>query len=493
MFRRFLFFGLLLKGTVLSIQAQNYQALHGSSYAGSLGVANNPASIVHVPYKWDLTPVALQAKYSTNAILVKNYSLTSSPANAEISMVTGKSERFLLMNQDSRLLNTRIRLNQSSAIAFGATIRSYLSVKTTAYDWQVPMNSVRSFMAANFSNSPLAAEIRTQAWAEIFGTYAKTILDRENGILNAGITLKVNRGLGAAFLNSSGLYLGPGQVHGENGYLLNRGELDLGYSSNLDILDSAGSSAQKRKRLLQKTWSALSLSLGAEYIIPAGDDDDLYGYDLKIGVSLLDLGYNKFQYSPNSLRAVFNKGNISDSLLEATFGELNSAGAIPDSVTVVAGSLQNLSGHFKMYLPARLVLNADKRISGHFFLNAELVLPLTPVLGQKKLYVRDMNLLAVTPRFETRAFGIYLPVTYNNRNQLWVGGAVKAGPLLAGIHNFSNIFAKDKMQNGGAYLALTIRPFSKNEKEKEGRNNSNGERGRKGKKAGRYGCPANVL
>ena len=30
--------------------SQNYQAVHGSSYAGSLGVTNNPASIVHVPY-----------------------------------------------------------------------------------------------------------------------------------------------------------------------------------------------------------------------------------------------------------------------------------------------------------------------------------------------------------------------------------------------------------------------------------------------------------
>ncbi|MBC7423753.1 MAG: hypothetical protein H7334_09900, partial [Ferruginibacter sp.] len=38
------------------LAAQNYHAINGSSYAGSLGVGNNPASIVHVPYAWDVTP-----------------------------------------------------------------------------------------------------------------------------------------------------------------------------------------------------------------------------------------------------------------------------------------------------------------------------------------------------------------------------------------------------------------------------------------------------
>ena len=57
------------------VTAQNYQAIHGSSYAGSLGPSNNPSSIVHVPYSWDITPIAVQLKQTTNAITVKNFSL----------------------------------------------------------------------------------------------------------------------------------------------------------------------------------------------------------------------------------------------------------------------------------------------------------------------------------------------------------------------------------------------------------------------------------
>jgi hypothetical protein len=160
------------------------------------------------------------------------------------------------------------------------------------------------------------------------------------------------------------------------------------------------------------------MNLGAEYIIPSATEEDFYGYDLKIGVSLLDLGFNKFQYSSNSRTAVMNKGDISDSLIEATFKNLGAVDELPDSVAAIAGSISSMPGYFNIYQPARLVLNADKRITGNFFLNAELTLQLAPLLGDSKLFTRDMNLAALTPRFETRMFGFYLPATLNTNMQV---------------------------------------------------------------------------
>jgi hypothetical protein len=57
--------------------------------------------------------------------------------------------------------------------------------------------------------------------------------------------------------------------------------------------------------------------------------------------------------------------------------------------------------------------------------------------------------------------GAYFPVLLNSRKQLWVGGAFKAGPILIGTHNLANLFSKNKTQSGGFYLALTIRPGKK--------------------------------
>jgi Family of unknown function (DUF5723) len=470
---------------------QNYQAVHGSSYAGSLGVTNNPASIVHVPYSWDLTLFSVQAKHSSNAVVINNLSLLSSSANTRVDAVQGSNKYFLMANQDLRILNGRIRLNEESAIAFGAAIRSGQSFNTGMVNWRDTINSVRQFMADNFANSPLSAYVRGQAWAEIYGTYARRLMENDNGILNAGITLNINRGIGAAYVSSSELYLQPGQVHGQAGYLLNDGKLDYGYSSNLDEWDQPGTSQELRKAFLKKTWSSLSLNLGAEYIIPA-EDEDYYKYDLKLGVSLLDLGFNKYQYSTNSRSAVMSLDNISDSLVEATFEGLEATRDLPDSIAQIAGSIQQLAGYFRVFTPARLVINADKRITGNLFINAELTLPLTSLLGQKKLYVREMSLAALTPRFETRSIGFYLPVTLNTRGEVWMGAAIKLGPLLAGVHNLSNVFTTNTMQHGGAYLAVNIRPFQKRDKEER----SSGEkrsRGGGGRKGSRYGCPGSVL
>lgn len=470
----------------IAVQGQSYQAIHGSSFAGSLGVANNPASIVTVPYKWDITPLAVQAKYSTNAVQSSNFSL-SDPGATELKMANGNFARHLDLSQDLHLLNARLKLKNNAAIAFGFNLRSVINIKTSNMNWQDTIGSVRQFMAINFPNSPMQASIRSAGWTGFYGTYAKTVYENDQGQLQAGVSLHVNRGVAASYLSLRNAYIVPGQVHNQPGYFVSEAELDAAYTSNFDLPDMPGSNAANVKRFLKQTWSSLSLSMGAEYLMASGEAD----YDLKLGVSLLDLGYNKYQFSVNSRHARFNLGSNEDSLIEASFNNIDGAPAAADSLGGLLGQVNTPFGFFKVFQPTRIVINADKHITGHLYINGELTLPLTPVLGRKALYVTEMNLLAITPRFETRSLGLYVPVTYNTRSQLWVGAALKAGPLLLGVHNLASIFAENKIQNGGAYLALNIRPFRKKDgddaeerKEKSSRS--------KGRKGNRFGCPANV-
>ena len=53
-----------------------------------------------------------------------------------------------------------------------------------------------------------------------------------------------------------------------------------------------------------------------------------------------------------------------------------------------------------------------------------------------------------------------MPVQVTRHGNFWVGGALRAGPLLLGTHNLLNAFSKNKYVAGGAYLALTIRPMN---------------------------------
>jgi hypothetical protein len=145
-------------------------------------------------------------------------------------------------------------------------------------------------------------------------------------------------------------------------------------------------------------------------------------------------------------------------------------------MATIMNNIGNLSGQFKVWNPTRLVINIDKPIQDQFSINANLTLNLTPSSppkNYKQFYTKDLTLLSLTPRWETRRLGAYLPIQVTTQGKLWVGGAVKAGPLLMGVHNWMNIFAKNKMQNGGFYLAFVLRPKN----------------GFKDKEDKRYDCP----
>src|ERR1700743_4035383 len=58
----------------LEANAQDYQAVKGSSYAGALTVSDNPASILSSAYPWDITIFSANLKNTTNAVTFNSFS-----------------------------------------------------------------------------------------------------------------------------------------------------------------------------------------------------------------------------------------------------------------------------------------------------------------------------------------------------------------------------------------------------------------------------------
>ncbi len=441
------------------LQAQNYQAINGSSFAGSLGVGNNPASIVHVPFAWDITLFAFQTKQSTNVFTVNKYSLLTSPANAEIALQNGERKRFLYTNSDIRLFGARINLNSRAAIAFGANLRSYSFVTTGKTNAQDSTQNLRDFFAINTNNNPLYMDAAVSSWAEMYATYAQTIFDDGNKLLNVGMTLKLNKSLAGGYGRAVGLNFSPSLTN--PGYELKGGSLQYGYSDNFDKIDSIASASANIKNFVNSSYAGITADIGLEYILQTDDNNvegSEYAYNTKIGISVMDIGNNKFRYGKYSSYSTAVKAGISDTLIENKFSSVNSITDFNDSLASITNTFSQLSGNFSVYQPTRLVINVDQHIVQNFFINTQLTVPLLSLLSTNILYVKDINLLAVTPRWEIKSLGAYLPILYNNRNQLWVGAAFKAGPILLGTHNLANLFSKNKMQVGGIYLAFTIRP-----------------------------------
>ena len=456
----------LLFASASQISAQNYHAVQGSSFAGSLGVSNNPASIVNTPYPWDIDLFSIQLKSATNTFTIHNYSLISSAKKTTVSTNEGNYKRYADINFNINLLNARFALNRKQAIAFGVNMRGYGRLKTSPYNYNDTLQFIRQFFSINDINTSYSGNFISSSWLEAFATYSQTVWEGAQGRLNAGITVKAMRGISGAFaqLQNGSVTLddnGISQV-----YTLKTVSAGYGYSYNYDSWQDSKSATQNIKDFVANSRGGFSVDLGFEYLVKSQalttyfDDDDYYDYNWKIGVSLLDLGRNQYRYGNKSRSIAAPAANVTDAALDQKFdSSITSFQNLNDSLATIVNGFSQIGGKFKVQNPTRLVVNVDRPLGNDFYMNGELSINLSSALSNaKKFYVEGLSLLTFTPRWETKRWGVYLPIQYDVEGQFWIGGAFKAGPLLLGIHNWANIFSKNKMQNGGGYIAIVIRP-----------------------------------
>jgi hypothetical protein len=449
--------------SAVSCRGQNYNAIKGSPFAGALGATDNPASILGTPYPWDITLFSAQVQNATNAITFHSLSLLSHADTVNYDWKNGNFKRYAEVNYNIHLLNVRLALGRKAGIAFGANLRGYTAARTGETNFIDTLQNLNQFFNINDGTS-YNANMVSSTWLELFGTYSRTIWDDNTGRLNAGITLKAMRGVSGAFAQLNSGSVDRSASGAQTIYLLNAGSARYAYSANYDKWHSGQSTTQNLKDFLGHTRAGAAVDLGVEYLVKSqavtnySDGDTYFDYEWKIGVSLLDIGENRYQYGSQSRAAGSPRSDVTDSALNAKFDGVSSLANFNDSLATIVNNISRLNGTFAIWNPARLVIDVDRPLQDRFALNASLTLNLGGSNTGKTLFVKDMNLLTVTPRWETRNLGAYLPMLVTTDGKFWVGGAVKAGPLLLGFHNWANIFSKSKMQNGGFYLALTIRP-----------------------------------
>lgn len=455
---------------------QNYHAVNGSSYAGSLGTGNNPASIVNTPWSWDITLFGVQAKAVTNILSIRNYSLLSSPADARYQINNRNEARYANTNYNLNLLNARYAFNRNNAVAAGINIRGYTRASSSRFAYIDTLHNMDQFLILNQGNIPLSADVISSHWIEVYGSYARTIWDNDQSRLNAGITVRISRGLAGGYGNlrngSFEQIPGPETKYGVKGL-----DAFYAYSSNFDKWDNDLSQSTNIRNFITNARAGIAIDLGAEYLIKEGgirnfnnSDEEYWDYTWKIGASVLDIGYNQYKYSNNS--RMFNglKPGIEATDFDQKFGTVKGIRGFNDSAATLFNSVRVPNGLFNILNPMRAVLNVDRFITQAFYVNAELSLNLTPLAGDQRLYAKELNFITVTPRWETKKFGFYLPAQFNSEKKFWVGAAVKAGPVLFGLHNLGYIFSKKSVQNGGGYLAIVIKPGKKKENTREKKN-----------------------
>lgn len=439
-----------------ALHAQGYQALHGSPYTGATSIYNNPAASVTSAYKWDVTLFSTQVKVATNAAYLKNFSLKH-PGDAEFTIDDQYHSRYAHGNADVGLFNVLYKIDNKQAVSAGLRVRSYVHSKALPFYASDTTTSFNSFLIQNANTPFLDGFATNSSWLEADLNYSRILFENSSSKLSGGLTLQIMKGLSGSYVRLNKLSYLMSKSATDTSFSFTNGSLSGAYSDNL--------AADGFKDYMKRTLGGLGLSIGVEYLVYT-PENNLYGnhnlnYDWKIGVSIMDIGANHFKAGDGS--GTFNnpQASLSDADVDRKFSGAGSVQALSDSLATIFATTTKLVDNFTITNPTRLVINVDRNFGNHFFVNGELSVNFFASGGYRTMHTRELNLLTITPRWETIGAGAYLPVQYNTQGQLWVGAAVKAGPLTIGVHDLGMLFKKNPYINGGAYLLLSIHPFNK--------------------------------
>ncbi|RYZ25419.1 MAG: hypothetical protein EOO10_18320, partial [Chitinophagaceae bacterium] len=183
---------------------------------------------------------------------------------------------------------------------------------------------------------------------------------------------------------------------------------------------------------------------------------DLNKYIFKLGVSLLDAGMFRFTKaaSVNSFGADITNWDIRNSRY-ASLTEFDTA--LANRVTPLANDARD----YNMYLPGALSVQMDIRFVKGLYLNAMAYRPLK-IGSEKGTRFNNYGYYSLTPRYEKRHFGIYIPYTFSDKDEItnyrdnWLGLTLRLGPVFFGSSNLGSMVFNQTLKAADFFVGLKL-------------------------------------
>lgn len=438
-----------------------------SHYAGIYGVPSNPAMAAGTHFKWDINVAGINAaigntyaRFPKSLIFHPPDSLEGLKRNRDYfldTMSTGK--QFGWGNMDVMMPSFMYSFDETKAIAFVWRVRAQANGGNMNTD-------VTNFFANNFPNAQYynqrfdmeVASGSFHMWNEYDLSYAQVIKDDGMHLLKGGVTLKILNGIAAGYAQVEDASFNMTSATTANIY---SGTLKVGYNEGINNWKKPNTSNYKP---FTGNWG-LGMDIGVVYEWRA-EMDGLQGYDdndwnpegddykMRLGVSITDFGgitYKKVA-SNTDLSLIANNVNPYQIKMRKNEGWQAYYRRLQQYFTPIASEEK-----FRMNLPTALNLMFDYNIDARFFINGAAVMSLNSGrYDPSKTYM--VSHFTLTPRYDGRHFGVYIPIDVNNHTQFDMGAGFRLGPLVIGSNTvLSNLFQKNKNRLDG-FVALRLVP-----------------------------------
>lgn len=450
---------LLFCFSLIQANAQEQLGIRLDNYSGINGVLLNPAHHLTSPFAWDVNLLEGAQFFDNNYAFIRQAKLTDflrNSADIEFLSAPNVDDETKVPNgtyvvdyyNDSRRRYANIltsvmgpsfyaRIHENHSLGVFTRARFMANGKGISDNLSYYVWNDRPFFE-EFSVNALS--LGAMSWSELGLNYMYS-KETINGRLGLGVSVKFLQGYEAAYFQTEEdfqLTKLPNDSLAGSPVIVNFGFTN----SNLD--GDFG---------IQQNGTGFGIDLGMVYAI-GGEDE---GYDWKIGFSLLDIGFIRFDQGEQH-RIVTDATGLLHTVAYRSFQEL---GDLPETSQILSEQLlgdpnASLQGEsFTLFLPSALSLQIERSFSPSLFLNAALV----QGFALNSIGTKRGSLVALSPRFESRWFGASLPLSLYNWQDLNLGLSFRLGFITLGTDNLLSMINAGEFTGTDGYFAIKINPL----------------------------------
>lgn|GEM_PF-597588 len=459
----------------LRLGAQDFLGYSHSNYAGIAGAAYNPASLADHRYSMDILAAGFSVELGNNYVGVKRGELRNPGFGPQHLYLRERNTKKAVFFRNEILLPGIMFSNEKFGWGVDLRVRTYANVDGISPE-------LAHIFVNEFNDEPIFGQdlynrhlgVTVLSWAELGGTYARTIWSGAEHFVSVGARPKLLLGLASAyaFLNDAGY-----QFHNDSTLTIYDADFQFAHSDQLAF----SSSFQPSYKLGFHPGVGADIGIVYEHRPEALQNDknnqfkpwpgfrERPEYQYRLGASITDLGIIHFRSGEISDHYTVdaNSWDLDDVAFDST-----SPPPLQSTFKLRTGS-SNSGEPYWMRLPLALNLQYDQRIAKDVYVNATsfTALYLRNNNGKK---VHELTRLTVTPRWEKRWFGVWSPLSFSRLGTFSMGAGVRLGPLVVGTNDIWNFALRNKkIYSADIYALLKVPLFPlPGKKSKKGKQNT---------------------
>lgn len=459
---------------VYHTHAQDYLGLSTGNYSGITGVALQPANIADNRYQFDINLISASVNFDNNYLgFSRNYFLNNRFSFKDFTSYEDFKKKVLIENpvKGNNVyfnINNRIQLPISfllttgpkSGIAFSIQSRTSIALRNMNPDFAKQLFEFWKYQPTQGQFYDVSGmQLNALNWMEAGLSYGRVLMDEDKHFLKFGITAKYLGGISSWNMNAKDL-----RIKADKDSFMTAYGNDIQYSrSKSDISANINSSYRPDA----SSWGG---DIGLVYEFRGRIDKfkffkynrqedyteaklkrDKNKYSAKIGVSLLDVGVLKFKSAPLARNFNINTNNFNMWSLDIrNIRQFDTVLSQNVNYTGAAGQ------EYSVAMPTALSAQLDLHLLKGFYVNAMAYLPFNMLNKNTDFRIPTPQYYAVTPRWESRAAGVYVPFSMNSHKVISAGATVRLGPIFVGTSNLLTLIKKDNIQNADVHAGIKI-------------------------------------